>query len=61
MEIGAVTPPVGLNLYAVKVTAPEIPIGMIARGAAWFWSMDLCVVFLLYLVPAIALLLPNMM
>lgn len=61
MEIGAVTPPVGLNLYAVKVTAPEVPIGMIARGAAWFWSMDLCVVFVLYLIPGIALLLPNMM
>ena len=61
MEIGAVTPPVGLNLYAVKVTAPEIPIGKSARGAAWFWSMDMCVVLLLYVVPSIALLLPSMM
>jgi C4-dicarboxylate transporter DctM subunit len=61
IEIGAVTPPVGLNLYAVKASAPEVPLAKIYRGAIWFWVTDLGVVFLLYAFPMIALLLPHLM
>ena len=61
MEVAAVTPPVGLNLYAVKAAVPEVPISTIYRGAVFFWLIDIAVVFLLYLLPIIVLVLPNMM
>ncbi len=61
MEVAAVTPPVGLNLYAVKAMAPEVPIQTIAMGSLPFWLMNILVVFILYFYPEIALVLPNMM
>ncbi|MGQ0662809.1 MAG: TRAP transporter large permease [Pseudomonadota bacterium] len=61
MEVAAVTPPVGLNLYAVKATAPDVPLATIYRGAFQFWLMNIVVVLLLYMYPEIALYLPNMM
>lgn len=33
MEMGLITPPVGLNLYVVKGIAPDVPLGDILRGA----------------------------
>ena len=61
MEVAAVTPPVGLNLYAVKAAVPEVPISTIYRGTVFFWLIDIAVVFLLYLLPIIVLVLPNLM
>ena len=59
VEIGAVTPPVGLNLYAVKSVAPEVKTSDIFRGAVPFWLADIGVLFLLFFVPQIALFLPS--
>jgi TRAP-type C4-dicarboxylate transport system permease large subunit len=56
-----VTPPVGLNLYAVKAAAPDVPIGTIAAGSLPFWLMNILVVFILYFFPQIALWLPGRM
>lgn len=61
MEVAAVTPPVGLNLYAVKAMAPDVSIETIARGSFPFWLMNLLVVFILYFFPDIALWLPSLM
>jgi tripartite ATP-independent transporter DctM subunit len=61
MEVAAVTPPVGLNLYAVKAAASDVPIGTIAAGSLPFWLMNILVVFILYFFPEIALWLPNRM
>lgn len=61
MEVAAVTPPVGLNLYAVKAAAPDVPIGVIAAGSLPFWMMNILVVFILYFFPEIALWLPGRM
>jgi tripartite ATP-independent transporter DctM subunit len=59
MEVAAVTPPVGLNLYAVKAAASDVPIGTIAVGSLPFWCMNISVVFILYFFPEIALWLPS--
>jgi TRAP-type C4-dicarboxylate transport system permease large subunit len=59
MEVAAVTPPVGLNLYAVKAAASDVPIGTIAKGSLPFWCVNIMVVFILYFFPEIALWLPS--
>ncbi len=33
MEIGLITPPVGLNLYVISAIAPDIALGQILRGS----------------------------
>jgi len=61
MEVAAVTPPVGLNLFAVKASVPDVSLPTIARGALPFWLMNILAVFILYLLPGIALFLPGLM
>ena len=61
MEISAVTPPVGLSLYVVKATVPELSLTDICMGALPFWLVNLAAIFILYLFPQIALVLPGMM
>lgn len=60
MEVAAVTPPVGLNLYAVKAAVPDVRLQTIYKGAVPFWLVNMAVIGILYLFPQIALLLPNM-
>jgi TRAP-type C4-dicarboxylate transport system permease large subunit len=61
MEVAAVTPPVGLNLYAVKAALPEIPLDTIYKGSTPYWIMNVIAVFILYFFPQIALYLPGKM
>jgi len=59
-EIGAVTPPVGLNVYALKgVVSKEISIIDIFKGVTPFVILDLIVLIVLIAFPAISLWLPN--
>ena len=60
MEVASVTPPVGMNLYAVKAQAPDVSLHSIYMGALPFWLVAIAVCFLLYYVPGIALFLPNL-
>ena len=46
-EIGAITPPVGLNIFVVKNTAPEIDIMQAFRGAIPFVLVELDIIGLL--------------
>ncbi|MGH8700131.1 MAG: TRAP transporter large permease, partial [Burkholderiales bacterium] len=36
IEIGLLTPPVGLNVYAAKTLVPDVPLETIFRGVGWF-------------------------
>lgn len=60
-EIAVETPPVGVNLYAVKSIAPEVPITTVIRGVAPFVFRDIFVIFVLYFIPQMATLLPGLM
>ena len=61
-EIGAVTPPVGLNVYALKgVVTKDITVTDIFRGIWPFVGCDLVVLLFLILFPQIALWLPNLL
>lgn len=62
LEIGMLTPPVGLNAYVVKsVVGDRIELSAIFRGLTWFLAAELVIVGLLITFPAISLYLPSMM
>ncbi len=61
LEMGLISPPVGLNVFVVKGLVPEVPIGRIFAGVVPFWlAMAVCVVLLIAF-PQIALYIPNTM
>lgn len=62
IEIGLLTPPVGLNIYVVKsVIGDQVPLGTIFKGAAWFLLAEVFIVALLIAFPSISLFLPSLM
>lgn len=59
LEIGMITPPMGLNIFVIKGTVGDlVPTDAIFRGILWFIAADLCVVAMLIWWPDIILLLP---
>jgi len=61
VEIGLMTPPVGMNVYAMKtVVGDSVPLETIFRGVAWFLVCEAFVIALLIAFPAIALWLPGL-
>jgi tripartite ATP-independent transporter DctM subunit len=61
LEMGLISPPVGMNVFVVKGVAPHVPLGQIYRGILPFWfAMAVCV-GLLIAFPQIALFLPDTM
>lgn len=62
IEIGLMTPPVGLNVFAVKtLVGPEVPLSVIFRGVGWFLVADIGLIVVLALFPDIVLVLPRLM
>jgi len=62
LEIGLVTPPVGLNLYVLhSALSGEVSLRDIISGTTWFIAMDLLTLLLLIAFPAISLFLPSLM
>lgn len=59
MEIGLITPPVGLNLYVINGIAPEISLPTILKGALPFMICMVVGIVLLCLFPEIATWLPT--
>jgi TRAP-type C4-dicarboxylate transport system permease large subunit len=54
-EIGCITPPVGLNVFVVATTNPQITIREIFQGVMPFFIMEIIIVGLLIAFPAITL------
>lgn len=61
VEMALITPPVGMNIYAVSSIAPEVPITTITKGAAYFLTMDTLTIIVLTIFPEIVTFLPNLM
>jgi C4-dicarboxylate transporter, DctM subunit len=62
IEIGMLTPPVGMNLFVlVGITNNDVPLGAAANAAIPYWLALLLGVLLMTLVPEIATWLPSMM
>jgi tripartite ATP-independent transporter DctM subunit len=61
LEMGLITPPVGLNVFAVKGIAEHVPLSRMYIGILPFWAaMWVCLALILFF-PQIALLIPNAM
>jgi tripartite ATP-independent transporter DctM subunit len=61
VEIGLMTPPVGLNVYVLKGVAKGVSMGDIFRGCGWFVFVDIINVAILLAFPMIILLIPTTM
>jgi tripartite ATP-independent transporter DctM subunit len=61
VEMGMITPPVGLNVFVVKSVAQDVPMSTIFRGVLPFWvAMSLCLLAIVVF-PQIALIIPQAM
>ncbi|MXY07147.1 MAG: TRAP transporter large permease [Rhodothermaceae bacterium] len=61
LEMGLISPPVGLNIFVVKGVAPEVPVHKMFRGIIPFWLAMGLALILIALMPSLATLLPNAM
>ncbi|MGA1179442.1 MAG: TRAP transporter large permease [Marivivens sp.] len=61
LEMGLISPPVGLNVFIVKSVAPKVPLADIFRGVVPFWGMMVVAIGILIAFPQISLILPNTM
>lgn len=60
LEIGMITPPVGLNVYVVKgVVGETIPLPTIFRGVMWFLAAEVVIMGILIAFPEISTFLPH--
>jgi TRAP-type C4-dicarboxylate transport system permease large subunit len=59
MEIGLITPPVGLNLYVINGIAPDVSLPTILKGALPFMLAMALGIVLLCVFPEIATWLPE--
>ena len=61
VEIGLISPPVGLNLFVINSLIPSVNLGHIYRGVWPFVAADVVRLAILIAFPAIALWLPSFM
>lgn len=62
LEIGLITPPVGLNVFVIaSVVGREVPIDRIFSGIMRFLTIDVLVLVLIMAFPILSLLIPNSM
>lgn len=58
--MGAITPPVGVNIYVVKALAPDIDLGTIFKSISFFLAACILCIIILIIFPQITLLIPNL-
>jgi TRAP-type C4-dicarboxylate transport system permease large subunit len=61
VELGLITPPVGMNVYVIKGVVKDVALATIFRGVAPFIVADVLRLALLIAVPWIVLFLPGRM
>jgi C4-dicarboxylate transporter DctM subunit len=61
VEIGLITPPIGLNVFVISGVAQDVPLYDIFRGIVPFLGADIVCISLLVIFPQISLFLPNTM
>jgi tripartite ATP-independent transporter DctM subunit len=58
--LGAITPPVGVNIYVVKALAPEIGLGTIFKSVSYFLLACIICIIILMIFPQIVLVIPGL-
>ncbi len=61
LEMGLISPPVGMNVFVVKGLVPDTSMGAIFRAITPFWGAMIVCVALIVAFPDIALMIPNAM
>lgn len=61
VEIGQITPPIGMSVFALAGIAKDVPMYTIFRGVLPFWLVMVLTVILIMIFPQIALFLPEVM
>jgi tripartite ATP-independent transporter DctM subunit len=61
VEIGLITPPVGLNVFVINSLAKDVPMIDTFRGVMPFLAADVVRLSLVVLIPAMSLLLPRLL
>lgn len=59
VELGLITPPIGMNLFVIQGTTPGLQLGTIVRGILPFIAADVLRIVLLIAFPALVLWLPR--
>jgi TRAP-type C4-dicarboxylate transport system permease large subunit len=61
VEIGLISPPVGMNIFVLRTLLPEVSTGTIFRGVLPFMVADVIRLAILVAFPAISLWLPKLL
>ncbi len=61
VELGLITPPIGMNVFVIKGMAPEVPLGSIYKGVLPFVVAQVLLIALLVAFPFLATWLPSTM
>ncbi|MCL6479704.1 MAG: TRAP transporter large permease subunit, partial [Peptococcaceae bacterium] len=61
MEMGQITPPIGINVFAIHSVAKDVPMETIFRGILPFFICMVLLVIALTVFPQIALYLPGLL
>ena len=61
IEIGCITPPVGLNVFVIGGIARDVPMQDIFQGALWFVLFEAVTIAILFLFPILSYWLPDTM
>ena len=61
VEIGLISPPVGMNLFVLNTLLPQVPTRVIFRGVLPFMAVDCVRLAILIAFPVISLYLPSLM
>ncbi|MEC9434574.1 MAG: TRAP transporter large permease subunit [Pseudomonadota bacterium] len=61
IEVGMLTPPVGLNVFVVKASIGDsVSLGAIFKGVSWFLAAEIVIMSLLVAFPQLSLWLPSL-
>ena len=61
LEIGMITPPIGLNAFVLKSVVPSFSLREIFGGIWWFLQVEILTLILILFIPALATWLPGLM
>ncbi len=61
VELGLITPPVGLNVFIISALARDVPISETFRGVMPFFAVEIIRIALILMLPALCLWLPAIM
>jgi tripartite ATP-independent transporter DctM subunit len=61
VELGVVTPPIGVNVFAIAAMAEDVSMYDVFRGVFPFWIAYVVLIILIVLFPQISLFLPSLM